>query len=468
MKGTGVINPSLQAHVAFDLQLFESVRYAELMVLNRCSDPKSKCRVFPWAAKTACPPFLGVPSSREVDFDIYRDLDKMASMEKEAMQYLYSSLRGLGATGDSTLVYDITATYLEGSSCLVAEYGYSPGGKPGHKQIKIALAITRDGFPFYWKVLRGNIGDGKTIPGLVNDLRTLFRIKNFTLIFDRGMFSGKNFRTIEVAMCSYITALPAASLRALDFPELVPLSGITEDMCFNLRCDLARARRSRSLALSRDKLRAILRDPQVDNVFSSRLDEVIIKTVSSNGETKEIRSFRAALEPRRERLGALERYDALYCITTDLPCDKISDEEATRAYRRKERIQDAFRTIKSDVKVRPVYVRQDKRVRGHVMVCVLAYLLEAFIEYRMRTHDSKLKRASDVLDTLSECTIDEYNIPGWREAVRNLTMLTQEQLQILKDLGLEDILSMKLIRPILTSTRYIPYDDLVDPSSLPQ
>lgn len=391
-------------------------------------------------------------------------------------------------------------------------------------------------------MLRGNIGDGKTIPGLVNDLRTLFGIKNFTLVFDRGMFSDKNFRTIEMAMCSYITALPSASLRALDFAELAPLSGITEDMCFNLRCDLARladdpespvsipeplegfslhreeqvlyrsftrgrtryivvfnpelwstrraertekmklamamaddinndlvrAKKSRSLEASRSKLRAILKDLKVDNAFSSHLDEVIIKTVTANGETKEIRSFRAALEPSRERLGALERYDGLYCITTDLPCDKISDEEAICAYRRKERIEEAFRTIKSDVKVRPVYVRQDKRVRGHVMVCVLAYLLEAFIEYRMRTHDSKLRRASDVLGTLSECTIDEYDIPGSKEAVRNLTMLTQEQLQILKDLGLEDILSMKLIRPILTSTRYIPYDDLVDPSSLPQ
>ncbi|MCL6559619.1 MAG: IS1634 family transposase [Firmicutes bacterium] len=521
-------------------QLFDSIPYAELLVLNRCCEPKSKYSVFPWASKTACPAFLGVPTSRTVDFDIYRNLDKMASMEQEVMKYLFSSLKRLGATGDSTLIYDITATYLEGSACVIAEYCYSPGGKAGHKQIKIALALTRDGFPFYWKVLKGNIGDTRTIPGLVNDLRTLFNIKNFTLIFDRGMFSDKNFRIIEMATCNYITALPADSLRKLDFPELMELSKVTEEMNHELRLELiqleedpmapvkipeplkgfsihreervlyrsfvrgkkryivvfnpelwatrraertekikeamarakeinidfAGAKKSRSLEVSRDKVRAILKDLQVDNIFSSRLDELLIKTVSQSGDLKEIRSFRAVLEPDQERLQTLERYDGLYCIVTDLSTDKITDEEVISAYRRKERIEDAFRSIKSDVKLRPIYVHTEKRIKGHVMVCVLAYLLEAFIEYRMKRHNSKFKRAKAVLDALSECTIDEYNLPGQGKPIRNLTMLTSEQLQLLKDLGLEDILSMKLIRPILDSDKYIPYDSLIDPQSL--
>ncbi|MGQ9571497.1 MAG: IS1634 family transposase, partial [Thermodesulfovibrionales bacterium] len=511
-------------------QLFENIRYAELMVLNRCVEPDSKASVFSWAAKTAVPAFLGVPGSNALDFDIYRDLDKMADMEGIVMNHLYKMLEKLRAIKDNTILYDISATYLEGSTCTIAEFGYSSGGKQGHKQIKIALATTRDGFPFYWKVLEGNLGDKKTLPELVSDLRDNFKVKNLTLIFDRGMFGDKNFRAIEMASCTYVTAMPADSLRKLDFSELHELSKITEETNEKLKRDLsnleddpsapvaipellngfnvhpeervlyrsfkrqnvryvvvynpelwstrrsdreskvkaavaltkeinsdfAGAKKSRSIESFKGKFKAILKDLEVDNILTCRLDEVIIKTISGTGEPKEIKSFRAVLEQKEEYMHLLECYDGLYCITTDLPEDKMSDEEVILAYRKRSRIEDAFRTIKSDIKLRPVFVRQEKRIKGHVMVCVLAYLLDAFIEYRMKINNSSHKKACSVLKILSECTIDEYKLPGKDEKIRTLTMLTEKQLELLKYLGLQDILKANETRPILESKNYLP------------
>jgi len=100
-------------YTSFDLhQLLGRIRYAELLVLNRAVDPKSKAGLFEWACATACPAFLGVPRSAEIDFEVYRDLDRLAKMQDCITAHIYSELKRKGKASDPRLVYDITATYI--------------------------------------------------------------------------------------------------------------------------------------------------------------------------------------------------------------------------------------------------------------------------------------------------------------------------------------------------------------------
>jgi transposase len=113
-------------------------------------------------------------------------------------------------------VYDITATYMEGTKCVIAEYGYAPGDKRCHKQIKSTLVVTKDGYPFYWKVLKGTTSDKTTVENTVTEMCELFGIENCTFVVDRGMASATGFDVKTVK--KYVR-------RAATRPEVLNYSG---------------------------------------------------------------------------------------------------------------------------------------------------------------------------------------------------------------------------------------------------
>ncbi len=99
------------------------------------------------------------------------------------MTHLHSELKRKGKVSESRFMYDITATYMDGTKYVIAKYDYAPGGRRGHKQIKIALAVNgKDGCPFYWKVLRGPTSDNTTVEKITTEMRELFGIENCAFI----------------------------------------------------------------------------------------------------------------------------------------------------------------------------------------------------------------------------------------------------------------------------------------------
>ena len=513
-------------------QLLGRVRHAELLVLNRAVDPTSKAGVFEWAPGTACPAFLGVPRAEEIAYDIYRDLDRLAKMQNRIMAHLYSELRRRGKTADPRFIYDITATYMEGTKCVIAEYGYAPGGKRGHKQIKIALGVTKDGYPFYWKVLKGKTSDKTTVTKVIAEMRELFQIADCTFVFDRGMATFDNFHFVEANGCTYLSALNSDTVRSMRFPGVSALSSITvedaqaladqldEDaglaripkelsgftlydegksfyktiaaggeryiLVFNpellvtrrqdreariakaeaeigeINKDAMAAKKSRAPEPMLAKAKAILSRLSLTRVFEPVIDEALITCNPHNGSApSEIRTYRARLVPYAAAAD-MEAYDGLYCLCTDVSEAKLSAEQAIQAYRKKNVVEEAFRVIKSEVKLRPVRVRAQTRVEGHVTVCVLAYFLLNALEEALKTSGSTHKQPVSALRKLAECTIDEYKFSGMAQPVRTLTKPTVEQMTILRDLGLEGIVSPRHMSPILKSQAYINPDPPAD------
>lgn len=117
-----------------------------------------------------------------------------------------------------------------------------------------------------------------------------------------------------------------------------------------------------------------------------------------------------------------------------------------------------FRTIGSDVKLRPVWVRTEDRVKGHVTVCVLAYLLLNSLEHRVKGYPTKYQTSDSIIEKLSRCTIDEYQFLGIERPIRTMTKPTCDQIELFEALGLKDILLPRHIDPILKSERFINID----------
>ncbi|NPV80205.1 MAG: transposase [Firmicutes bacterium] len=133
-------------------------------------------------------------------------------------------------------------------------------------------------------------------------------------------------------------------------------------------------------------------------------------------------------------------------------------EQAIEVYRKKATIEDVFRTIGSDVKLRPVWVRTEDRVKGHVTVCVLAYLLLNSLEHRVKGYPTKYQTSDSIIEKLSRCTIDEYQFPGIERPIRTMTKPTCDQIELFEALGLKDILLPRHIDPILKSESFINID----------
>lgn len=506
--------------------ILKGFNYVELLVLNRCTDPESKAGVFRWAAGTACPAFLGVPEDAEVDFTVYRELDKLTKMEGQLKRFIYGKLEERNLLGDRTYVYDITATYFEGTRCIVAEFGHSAGGKRGHKQIKVALAVTRDGYPFYWEVLNGSRKDSKTIPEFLGVLRGEFGIQHCTLVFDRGMGSEVNFCLIEATGYTYLSALRSDSLKALKLEGIEDFAAIGKEDCerlnrqleglgdagiieevpevlkgfslhreegvfykeyrrgknryivvFNPELYLTRsetreerietakrlikeineealqAKKNRKKETFIERVNKELRGLEVEGYLLPIVAETLIKHSKPDGTSKEIRTYTVTLE---ETPAARDgTYDGLYCLITDADEGELSAEKAISVYREKEEIEECFKVIKSYLKVRPVFVSKHIRVRAHVTICMLGYLLTKTIDRQVCGKVKGFKRAEEVIAELAKCTIDRYDFPGLPKPGRNITQPTVAQLEILKQLGLSKILSPKYYRPILESDRYI-------------
>ena len=151
-------------------EFFDSERWVETMVINRCLDPLSKIQLQEWVSNTILP----VLSSKELlevnEYDVYRGLDHLFQHEAELQEFFYQRLKQEGKFSQDALFYDLTSSYFEGSKCVLAEFGYSREHRPDRQQIVLALMITRQGYPFYWQVLEGNTQDVTTVEALVDTM----------------------------------------------------------------------------------------------------------------------------------------------------------------------------------------------------------------------------------------------------------------------------------------------------------
>ncbi len=204
-------------------QLFKDDRWIEAMVINRCIDPLSKIKIKDWAANSSLPALKDNGFQEYDEYDIYRELDRLDRLQNDLQDFIFQRLTQENKLCEEVFFYDITSTYFDGSTCIISKHGYSRDNRPDCEQIVIALMVTRDGYPFHWKVLEGNTNDVSTVKKLIDDLKSKFKIKNCTLVFDRGMVSEDNIAYISSAEFEYISAMDKDEIRKLGFfMEAVP------------------------------------------------------------------------------------------------------------------------------------------------------------------------------------------------------------------------------------------------------
>lgn len=421
---------------------------AEVLIINRVLCPNSDYKVSSWYPTTILPQLLNISPDLVNPTRIYRCLDEIYKREEQIQRHLFQKIPVLGVDNFSLIFYDITSTYFEGYKCEMAKFGLSRDHRKDRPQVLLALAVSKEGFPFFWRVLRGDIHDSSTVKEMVSTLREKFKVKDVCLVMDKGMVNRENLKTIEKenkGNIFYLVTIPKTSFRNLaSFPHKIlslladrlekEMEGkeaedidyqkimegtpyftyhskrayyhILEEkeegsryiLCFNPE-KFVEERRQRAEKIESVEERFREWNKELLNAKKSRNKERIEREVFAYLERRKVQGLFSTRVIKRksdkklqikwkintEKLDLLKSTDGCYCIKTNLPEETgITAEFLVSSYRQRRKVEVAFSYLKGFVDIRPLYHHKEERVKAHITICILAYLLEVFVEHLLK------------------------------------------------------------------------------------
>lgn len=421
-------------------------RLSLLLIVGRILTRGSRLHLVSWSKDEAIEEVLGIKHFDEDD--LYDTLDWLSKNQERIENSLFRH-RNRKEVRDIFL-YDVTSSYLEGDKNELAGYGYNRDKKKGKKQIVIGLLTDKEGYPVSVEVFKGNTQDPKTVLNQLKKLRNRFGVKRVIFVGDRGMIKTPQIQDINEFKWNFITAITKSQIKTLIEKGVIQMDLFDEELAeardedyrYILRRNPTRAR---EMALSRiSKLRDIIRKIKERNTYllehKRARGEVALRDMREEIEKKKLVGIiEVNLEDnwlkflvKKGPLKEISRLDGCYVIKTDVP--DLDKEIIHSRYKDLTKVEHAFRTIKTTLEeVRPIYVRKEKRTRGHVFVCMLAYMVVKYMWDNLK--DSGFTEAF-IFDTLDKI---EYAVYKIRDETLNILPdeLLSHQRLIIDNLGLK-------------------------------
>ena len=400
------------------------------MLAARILSPRTKLATTRWWHTTTLAEDFGVTDATETD--LYAAMDWL--LERQGAIQKTLAARHLGT--DSLVLYDLSSSYFEGTTCPLARLGYSRDGKRGLLQVNYGLLTDRRGCPVAVSVYEGNIADPQTLMPEITRLKQDFGIGQLVMIGDRGMISQKAIDTLSnEAGIDWITALRSTSIRALvseghvqldlfdqrNLFELVHPDYPGERLvaCRNPALAELRAHKRESLLQATEKHLEKIRTAAAkgrlkgQDTIGVRVGKVINQYKMAKHFSLDISDDAFDFYRKTDDILAEARLDGLYIIRTSVPAGTMDAAECVRQYKSLAQVERAFRTLKSvDLRIRPIHHRLADRVRAHILLCVLAY----YIEWHMREAWRELMFADE--DQAAKATRDPVAPAKRSEAAR--------------------------------------------------
>ncbi len=368
------------------------------MVAARIMAPHTKLATTRWWHTTTLAEDFEVADATEDDLYAAMDwlLERQTRIEKK--------LAGRHLRAGGLVLYDLSSSYFEGTTCPLAKLGYSRDGRRGTLQVNYGLLTDARGCPVAVSVHEGNVADSQTLIPAVQRLRHDFGIEQLVMVGDRGMVSSKAIEELrETDGVGWITALKSVSIRALveagqlqlglfDERNLIELSspdypGERLVACRNPELAKLRAHKREDLLSATEHNLAKIK-ARVDAAKLAGADEIGLRVGKVINQYKVAKHFELAIgdasftfQRKHERIAAEAALDGIYIIRTSVSAAQMDAPECVRNYKSLANVERAFRSLKTvDLKVRPIHHRLADRVRAHIFLCVLAY----YVEWHMR------------------------------------------------------------------------------------
>jgi len=374
------------------------------LVISRVTHPGSKLSTLAWWSDTTLGPDLGIEDA--TTDDAYAAMDWLEGQQDAIEKSLARRHLAPQANPSRMALFDLSSSWLEGSHCPLGARGYSRDGKKGKVQIEYGLLTDPEGRPVAVRVFEGNTADPTAFAAIAEVVRNGFGLRKMVMVGDRGMITTARIDALRELDGKYgwITALRSPQIRALmaddgplqlslfdeqDLAEITSPDFPGERLiaCRNPALADERARKREALLAATEKLLA----PVITRVAAGRLagaDKIgtaVGKVIGKHKMAKHldvtITDDSLAVERKQDQIDDEARLDGIYVIRTPVPAETLATAGAVTAYKNLKYVERDFRHIKSDdLDLRPVFHRLEKRVKGHVLICMLA----AYLTWHLR------------------------------------------------------------------------------------
>lgn len=441
----------------------EYAKVLQLLVINRLIKPGSEFYIHHhWFDQTAMDSLLDCDYQVAQKNRLYRCLDRILAHKEDLCQYLKETWQMMFDLDYNILLYDITSTYFEGlcQRNPKAKFGHSKDRRSDCRQVLIALVVTPEGFPINYEVLQGNTGEKTTLKPLLEKIESLYGKANRIWLMDRGIPTEATLAYMRENGIDYLVGTPRklldefeASLSVQAWKNINDSVRIKhlekEGECYVLaqskdRMAKERAMRHRKLRNYLDGLEKLKKYRDYDR-FMKRLGVL----ESQAGRCRHCVTLKMPTRKARIEDGEFE-YTFDRTVYRDMICrdgsyflrtNQIGQDGAMlwQEYMLQCNVEQAFRELKSDLGIRPIYHQKEDRVDAHIFVAFMSYCLQVTLRQKLRSRASGLTSQA-VLETLSRIQMIDVSIPTQDGRVLKMQRYTEAQADhnmLLHMLGLE-------------------------------
>jgi transposase len=339
---------------------------------------------------------------------LYRCLDRLVEHKDELFKFLKRRWGELFGAKFDVLLYDLTSTYFESDAergaADLRQYGYSRDKRGDCRQVVIALIVTPEGFPLSYEVLAGNTADSTTLGEFLDRIEQRYGRANRIWVMDRGIPTEESLAKMRAMGASYLVGTPKGRLTRLEQAFLgqpwarvregvqVKRLATEEDVYVLAQSD---ARIDKERGMRRKRLRRYVDRLQALQGQTLTRDQLLMKLGAARHEAgraaqlvqvtiPKARAKTASLEFKldRARLRQVRRREGRYLLRTNLTAG--APEQLWTFYIQLTEVEQAFKELKHDLAVRPIFHRNEDRIEAHIFVAFLAYCLQVTLKANLR------------------------------------------------------------------------------------
>ena len=385
-----------------------------ILVLYRLLSPGSEWRLHRhWFGTTALADLLGVDARAVQDDTLYRCHDWLLPLKEELFGHLRQRWSDLFGARYEVLLYDLTSTYFE---CDVPadetdprRFGYSRDRRGDCVQVVIALVVTPEGLPLAYEMFPGNTADKTTLRGMLATIRRRYGAAERIWIMDRGIPTEAILTELRAADSGvrYLVGTPKSRLTRYEAAlagkpwqavrpqlrvKLLPQDGELYVLAESAaRAGKERGMRRRRLRAYWQRLGELQRQRPPRDALLKKLGAAQERAGRSATSlvTVEIASDGTlTYQLNRDQLRVVRGREGRYLLRTNLAAD--DPERIWRCYMQLCVVEEAFRTLKGDLGLRPIFHQRPDRIEAHLFVAFLAYCLTTTLRQLLRGHATGL------------------------------------------------------------------------------
>lgn len=385
------------------------------LVLYRLVYPKSKLKTTE---------YLNRFSQKEYSEDaIYRYMDKLHAKQKDVVQEIsFKHTKSILGSEISVVFYDVTTVYFEtDNEDELRKTGFSKEGKHQNPQIVLGLLVSKNGYPLAYDIFEGNKFEGHTMLPIIDAFKEKYNLNQLIIIADSGLLSSNNVEELQQKHYEFILGARIKSENKTIKEKILGLklkngeSEIIEKDHLKLIITYSDNRAKKDKQNREKGLRKLQKQ-----IKTGKLTKASINNRGYNKYLKLEGELKVVIDKSKFKQDA--KWDGLKGYLTNA---KLSKDQILENYNHLWQIEKAFRTAKTDLKIRPIYHRKQKRIEAHICLTFVAYKVYKELERQLKEKKTKLS-PEKVIEILQSIFQIEITTPKNKEVIRKTLILTKE------------------------------------------